>query len=91
MDSDLSALMMRKGVSTYARALGFQKDGWSCGYELSHLSDEVVGHSGSLEDIDVILTCLPKKFIREAWVFQHWPDQGTTRLWQPNPNFEGPY
>ena len=64
--------MMRNGVSTHARALGFQKDGWSCGYESLHLCDEVVGYQGSMEDIDVILMCLPKGFIHEEWAFQHW-------------------
>ena len=55
-----------KGVSTHARALGFQKEGWSCGYESLHLCDKVVGHHGSLEDVDVILTPLPTGFIKEA-------------------------
>ena len=53
-----------KGVSTHARALGFQKDGWSCGYE--SIYDEVAGHQESLEGIAVILTPLPKRFIKEA-------------------------
>ena len=53
-----------KGVAAHARALGFQKDGWSFGYQLLHLRDEVVGHRGSLEDVDV--TPLLKGFIKEA-------------------------
>ena len=58
--------LQSKGVSTHAWALGFQKDGWSCGYELLHLCDEVAGHEESLEDVDVILALLPKGFIKEA-------------------------
>ena len=54
-----------KGVSTHARALGLQKDGWSCGYEWLRLCDEVVGHQGSLEDIDGILIPLPKDSSRK--------------------------
>ena len=46
--------------------VGFQKDGWSCGYDSLHLCDVVAGHRGSLEDVDVILTPLPKGFIKEA-------------------------
>ena len=56
--------LQSKGVAAHARALGFQKDGWSCGYESLHLCDEVAGHRGSLEDVDV--TPLPKGFIKEA-------------------------
>ena len=55
-----------KGVSTHARALGFQKDGWSCGYESLHLCDKVASHQGSQEDVDVILTPLLKGSIKEA-------------------------
>ena len=58
--------LQSKGVFAHARALGFQKDGWSCGYESLHLCDEVAGHQGSLEDVDVILTPAPKGSIKEA-------------------------
>ena len=58
--------LQSKGASTHARALGFQKDGWSCGYELLQICDEVVGHHGSREDVDIILTPLSKIFIKEA-------------------------
>ena len=58
--------LQSKGVSTHAWALGFQKDGWSCGYESLRLCDEVAGHEGSLEDVDVVLTHVPKGFIKEA-------------------------
>ena len=56
--------LQSKGVSAHAQALGFQEDGWSCGYQSLHLCDEVAGHKGSLEDVDV--TPLPKGFIKEA-------------------------
>ena len=58
--------LQQNGILTHALALGFQKDGSSCGYQSLHLCDEVVGHHRSLEDIDVVLTPLPKGFIREA-------------------------
>ena len=58
--------LRQNGVSTHARALGFQKDGWSCGFESLHLCDEVVGHHGSPQEIDVTLAPLPKGFIEEA-------------------------
>ena len=58
--------LQQKGLSTHARALSFQKDCWSCGYEFLHLCDEVPGHQGSLEDIDLFLTPLPKGFTKEA-------------------------
>ena len=57
----------QEGFSTHVGALGFQKDGWSCGFESLHLCDEVVGDHGSVEDIDVIVTPLPKGFIKEAF------------------------
>ena len=53
-------------VSTHAHALGFQKYDWSCGLESLHLCDKVVGHHGSLEDIDVLPVPLPKGCIEEA-------------------------
>ena len=56
--------LQSKGVSAHARALGFQEDGWSCSYQSPHLCDEVAGHRGSLDDIDV--TPLLKGFIKEA-------------------------
>ena len=52
--------LQQNGFSIRARGLGFQKDGWSCDYESLHVCDEVAGYQGSLEDIDVILTPLPK-------------------------------
>ena len=54
------------GVAELAQALGFQKDGWSCGYQALHLCDNVASHRGSLKHVDVILTPLPKGFIKEA-------------------------
>ena len=56
--------LQSKGVASHARALGFQEDGWSCGYQSLHLCDEVAGHGGSPDDVDV--TPLPKGFIKEA-------------------------
>ena len=56
--------LQSKGVATHARALGFQEDGWSCGYQMLHLCDEVAGQRGSLDD--VVVTSLPKGFIKEA-------------------------
>ena len=56
--------LQSKGVATHARASSFQEDGWSCGYQSLHLCDEVAGHRGSLEDVDV--TPLLKGFIKEA-------------------------
>ena len=53
--------LQSKGVATQTRALGFQKDGWSCGYESLHLCDEV----GRVEDVDVIVTPLPKDSSRK--------------------------
>ena len=57
----------REGLHWFGlpRALSFQKDGWLRGYESPHLCDEVALHRGSLEDVDVILTHLPKGFIKE--------------------------
>ena len=56
----------QSGVSTHARALGFQKDLWSCGYQSLHLCDEVIAHRAILEDIDAIPTPLPNEFMCEA-------------------------
>ena len=56
--------LQSKGVAAHARALVFQEDGWSCGYQLLHLCDEVANHRGSLDD--VVVTPLPKGFIKEA-------------------------
>ena len=56
--------LQSKGVAAHAWALGFQEDGWSCGYQLLHLCDEVVGQRGSWDD--VVVTPLPKGFIKEA-------------------------
>ena len=53
-----------KGVAAHARALGFQEDGWSCGYQSLHLCDEVANQRGSLDD--VVVTPLLKGFIKEA-------------------------
>ena len=53
-----------QGVAAHARALGFQEDGWSCGYQSLHLCDEVANQRGSLDD--VVVTPLPKGFIKEA-------------------------
>ena len=58
--------LQSKGVAAHTRAWGFQKDDWSCGHELLHLCDEVAGHRGSLEDVDV--TPLPKGFIKEVLI-----------------------
>ena len=59
-------LLRKKGVSTRARGLGFQEDGWSFGFQSLHICDEVVAHTGSLEDIDVLLSPVPGGFIKEA-------------------------
>ena len=56
--------LQSKGVAAHARALGFQEDGWSCGYQSLHLCDEVANQRGSLDD--VVVTPLPKGFIKEA-------------------------
>ena len=56
--------LQSKGVAAHARALGFQEDGWSCGYQSLHLCDEVACRRGSLYDI--VVTPLPKGFIKEA-------------------------
>ena len=53
-----------KGCCRTSSALGFQQDGWSCGYQSLHLCDEVAGHRGSLDDVDD--TPLPKRFVKEA-------------------------
>ena len=53
-----------KGVAAHARALGFQEDSWSCGYQSLHLCDEVAGQRGSLDN--VVVTPLLKGFIKEA-------------------------
>ena len=52
--------LQSKGVAAHARALGFQEDGWSCGYQSLH----VPGQRGSLDN--VVVTLLPKGFIKEA-------------------------
>ena len=57
--------LQSKGVAAHARALGFQEDGWSCGYQSLHLCDEVANQRGSLDDV-VVVTPLPKGFIKEA-------------------------
>ena len=57
--------LQSKGVAAHAWALGFQEDGWSCGYQSRHLCDEVAGHRGSLEDVDVS----PLPNIRDACVW----------------------
>ena len=56
--------LQSKGVAAHARALGFQEDGWSCGYQSLYLCDEVANQRGSLDD--VVVTRLPKGFIKEA-------------------------
>ena len=56
--------LQSKGVAAHARALGFQEDGWSCGYQSLHLCDEVANQRGSLDD--VVVTPLPKGFIKAA-------------------------
>ena len=56
--------LQSKGVAAHARALSFQEDGWSCGYQLLHLCDEVANQRGSLDD--VVVTPLLKGFIKEA-------------------------
>ena len=56
--------LQSKGVAAHAQALGFQEDGWSCGYQSLHSCDDVAGHRGSLDNVDV--TPLPKGFIKEA-------------------------
>ena len=38
-------------ISTQAPAVGFHKDGWSCGYQSLHICNEVSAHQGNLEDI----------------------------------------
>ena len=53
-----------KGVAAQAGALGFQEDDWSCGYQSLHLCDEVANQRGSFDD--VVVTPLPKGFIKEA-------------------------
>ena len=49
-----------------AWASGFEKNGWSCGDELLAFCDKVLSHERSIEDIVVILTQLPKGFIKKA-------------------------
>ena len=56
--------LQSKGVAAHAQALGFQEDGWSCGYQPLHLCDEMANQRGSLDD--VVVTPLPKGFIKEA-------------------------
>ena len=56
--------LQSKGVTAHAPALGFQEDGWSCGYQSLHLCEEVAGQRGSLDD--VVVAPLPKGFIPEA-------------------------
>ena len=56
--------LQSKGVAAHDGALGFQKDGSSCGYQSLHRCDEVAGHRGSLEGVDV--APLPKGFMKEA-------------------------
>ena len=56
--------LQSKGVAAHARALGFQEDGLSCGYQSLHLCDEVANQRGSLDD--VVVTHLPKGVIKEA-------------------------
>ena len=53
-------------VPSHARARGFWKDEWSCGYQLLHIGGEVIAHWGSLEEINVILTHMLEAFILEA-------------------------
>ena len=43
---------------------GFQEDGWSCDYQSLHLCDEVANQRRSMDD--VVVTPLPKGFIKEA-------------------------
>ena len=56
--------LQSKGVAAHTSALGFQEDGWSCGYQSLHLCDEVANQRGSLDD--VVVTRLPKGFFKEA-------------------------
>ena len=53
-------------VSMHPKALDFQKDGWSCGYQSLHTRDEVIAHRGSLGYIDIILSPSPPTFIRNG-------------------------
>ena len=56
--------LQSKGGAVLAQALGFQEDGWSCGYYMLHLCHEVASQRGSLDD--VVVTPSPKVFIKEA-------------------------
>ena len=38
-------------LSTKQWALGFQKDGWSCGFQSLHITNVVVDHRGSFSDV----------------------------------------
>ena len=66
LDSTNVETLRQNGLSTHAQALGFQRMVGHVAPKSLDSCNEVTNHQGSWEDIDVILTPLPKGFIREA-------------------------
>ena len=55
------AALKKHGFTSKHWALGFQEDGWSCGFQSLHITNLVVDHRGSF--LDVHLTPTPPGFV----------------------------
>ena len=46
--------MKKLSLTTKPRALGFQEDGWSCGFQSLNIAKLAVEHQGSFSDVPLV-------------------------------------